>query len=76
MNPLLAYTLAPMQLSAFHIPRAVVKQPGNQRAPQLPSQHPVVVLSLDHKIQQVYGAMNLLLVYTLAPMHLSAFHIP
>ncbi|EJK76683.1 hypothetical protein THAOC_01542, partial [Thalassiosira oceanica] len=27
------------------------------------------------QIQQVYGAMNPLLAYTLAPMHLSAFHI-
>ncbi|EJK45079.1 hypothetical protein THAOC_36326, partial [Thalassiosira oceanica] len=28
------------------------------------------------QIQQVYSAMNPLLAYTLAPMHLSAFYIP
>ncbi|EJK57742.1 hypothetical protein THAOC_22183, partial [Thalassiosira oceanica] len=63
---------------------AVEKQPGNQHLPQLPPQHPVLVLrfwGLSHlagtpQIQQVYSAMNPLLAYTLAPMHLSAFDIP
>ncbi|EJK54263.1 hypothetical protein THAOC_26132, partial [Thalassiosira oceanica] len=62
---------------------AVEKQPGNQHPPQLPPQHPVFVLRFcgseppgTPQSQQVYGAMNPLLAYTLAPMHLSAFHIP
>ncbi|EJK52322.1 hypothetical protein THAOC_28418 [Thalassiosira oceanica] len=147
MDPLLAYTLAPMHLSAFDVPRssgettwettasststatpcfcaeisgvlsrlanlktsrfmvpwthcwpihllpciclpliylgAVEKQPGRQRPPQLPPQHPVFCAEISGfeppgkpQNQQVYGAMDPLLAYTLAPMHLSAFDIP
>ncbi|EJK70106.1 hypothetical protein THAOC_08563, partial [Thalassiosira oceanica] len=61
------------------------KQPGNQHQPQISSQHPVFDLRFHWsnnqqpgtpQIQQVFGAMNPLLAYTLALMHLPAFHIP
>ncbi|EJK55931.1 hypothetical protein THAOC_24270, partial [Thalassiosira oceanica] len=61
MDPLLAYTLAPMHLSAFDIPR------GN---------FGVLAAWHTSNQARVYGAMNPLVAYTLAPMHLPAFHIP
>ncbi|EJK46865.1 hypothetical protein THAOC_34448, partial [Thalassiosira oceanica] len=83
MNPSLAYTLAPMHLSAFYIPRGSGKttwEPTSSstsiatpcfRAEILGSEPPGTP-----QIQRVYGAMNPSMAYTLAPMHLSAFYIP
>ncbi|EJK59752.1 hypothetical protein THAOC_19987, partial [Thalassiosira oceanica] len=64
----------------------VEEQPGNQCPPQLPLQHPVLMLRFrgpsrltplkSSKYMDMDGAMNPLLAYTLALMHLPAFYIP
>ncbi|EJK52233.1 hypothetical protein THAOC_28519, partial [Thalassiosira oceanica] len=83
MNPLLAYTLAPMHLPAFHIPRASGKTTWEPVSTSTSTATPCFCAEIlgseppgTPQIQQVYGAMNPLLAYTLAPMHLPAFHIP
>ncbi|EJK76388.1 hypothetical protein THAOC_01852 [Thalassiosira oceanica] len=83
MNPLLAYTLAPMHLSAFYIPRGSGKTTWEPTSTSTSTATPCFRAEIlgseppgTPQIQQVYGAMNPLLAYTLAPMHLSAFYIP
>ncbi|EJK78045.1 hypothetical protein THAOC_00082 [Thalassiosira oceanica] len=83
MNPLLAYTLALMHLPAFHIPRASGKTTWEPMSTSTPTATPCFHAEISGfeppgtpQIQQVYGAMNPLLAYTLAPMHLPAFYIP
>ena len=83
MNPLLDYTLALMHLPAFHIPRASGKttwEPvSTSTSTATPCFHAEILGSEPPgtpQIQQVYGAMNPLLAYTLALMHLPAFYIP
>ncbi|EJK55290.1 hypothetical protein THAOC_24991 [Thalassiosira oceanica] len=79
MNPLLAYTLALMHLPAFYIPRASGKTTWEPVSTSTPTATPCFHAEIlgselpdTPQIQQVYGAMNPLLAYTLAPMHLSA----
>ncbi|EJK52704.1 hypothetical protein THAOC_27993, partial [Thalassiosira oceanica] len=83
MNPLLAYTLALMHLPAFHIPRASGKTTweSTSTSTSTTTLHFSAEISLVEQpgtpqIQWVYGAMNPLLAYTLAPLHLPAFYIP
>ncbi|EJK52477.1 hypothetical protein THAOC_28238, partial [Thalassiosira oceanica] len=83
MNPLLAYTLAPMHLPAFHIPRASGKTTWEPTSTSTSTATPCFHAEISGseppgtpQIQQVYGAMNPLLAYTLALMPLPAFHIP
>ncbi|EJK52447.1 hypothetical protein THAOC_28273, partial [Thalassiosira oceanica] len=83
MDPLLAYTLAPKHLSAFYIPRGSGKttwEPTSSStsttAPSFCAEILWVEQPCTPQIQQVYCAMDPLLAYTLAPMHLSAFYIP
>ncbi|EJK50645.1 hypothetical protein THAOC_30317, partial [Thalassiosira oceanica] len=83
MNPLVAYALAPMHLAAFHTPRGSGKTTWEPVSTSTSTATPCFRAEISGfeppgtpQIQQVYGAMNLLLVYTLAPMHLPAFHIP
>ncbi|EJK66061.1 hypothetical protein THAOC_13035 [Thalassiosira oceanica] len=83
MNPLLAYTLALMHLSAFYIPRGSGKTTWEPTSTSTSTATPCFRAEIlgseppgTPQIQQVYGAMNPLLAYTLAPMHLSAFYIP
>ncbi|EJK55323.1 hypothetical protein THAOC_24953, partial [Thalassiosira oceanica] len=83
MNPLLAYTLAPMHLPAFYIPRDSGKTTWEPTSTSTSTATPCFHAEISGseppgtpQIQQVYGAMNPLLAYTLAPMHLPAFHIP
>ncbi|EJK66219.1 hypothetical protein THAOC_12874, partial [Thalassiosira oceanica] len=80
---LLAYTLAPMHLSAFGIPRGSGKTTWEPTSSSTPTATPCFCAEIlgfeppgTPQIQQVYGAMDPLLAYTLAPMHLSAFDIP
>ncbi|EJK51756.1 hypothetical protein THAOC_29044 [Thalassiosira oceanica] len=83
MNPLLAYTLAPMHLPAFHIPRASGKTTWEPVSTSTPTAVPCFHAEISGseppgtpQIKRVYGAMNPLLAYTLAPMPLPAFPIP
>ncbi|EJK66218.1 hypothetical protein THAOC_12875, partial [Thalassiosira oceanica] len=83
MNPLLVYTLALMHLPAFHIPRASGKTTWEPTSTSTPTATPCFRAEISGfeppdtpQIQQVYVAMNPLLVYTLALMHLPAFYIP
>ncbi|EJK52612.1 hypothetical protein THAOC_28095, partial [Thalassiosira oceanica] len=88
MNPLLAYTLVPMHLPAFYIPRGSDKTTWEPTSTATPTATPYFLAEIlgseilgseppgTPQIQQVYSAMNPLLAYTLAPMHLSAFYIP
>ncbi|EJK53730.1 hypothetical protein THAOC_26769 [Thalassiosira oceanica] len=83
MNPLLAYTLAPMHRSAFYIPRGSGKSTWEPTSSSTPTATPCFRAEIlgseppgTPQIQQVYGAMKPLLAYTLAPMHWSAFYIP
>ncbi|EJK64360.1 hypothetical protein THAOC_14914 [Thalassiosira oceanica] len=80
---LLAYTLAPMHLSAFYIPRGSRKTTWEPTSSSIPTATPCFGAEISGseppgtpQIQQVYGAKSPLLAYTLAPMHLSAFYIP
>ncbi|EJK50068.1 hypothetical protein THAOC_31008, partial [Thalassiosira oceanica] len=87
-NPLLAYTLAPMHLPAFHIPRGTGKTTSEPVSTSCSnatpcfgaeisgSEPPACDTTDTPQIQQVYGAKNPLLAYTLVPMHLPAFYIP
>ncbi|EJK48067.1 hypothetical protein THAOC_33167 [Thalassiosira oceanica] len=81
-DPLLTYTLAPMHLSAFHISRGSGKTAWEPTFSSTPTAIPYSrgEISLFNQpgtpqIGRVYGSMDPLLTYTLAPMHLSAFHI-
>ncbi|EJK61976.1 hypothetical protein THAOC_17438, partial [Thalassiosira oceanica] len=83
MNLLLAYTLAPMHLSAFDIPRGSGKTTWEPTSASTSTATPCFCAEIlgseplgTPQIRQVYSAMNPLLAYTLAPMHLSAFDIP
>ena len=83
MNPLLAYTLAPMHLSAFYIPRGSGKTPWEPVSTSTSTAAPCFDAEISGsdlpgtpQIQQVYVAMSPLLAYTLALMHLTAFHRP
>ncbi|EJK44069.1 hypothetical protein THAOC_37423 [Thalassiosira oceanica] len=83
MNPLLAYTLALMHLPAFHIPRASGKTTWEPVSTSTSTAAPCFHAEISGseppgtpQIKRVYGAMNPLLAYTLALMHLPAFHIP
>ncbi|EJK71734.1 hypothetical protein THAOC_06799 [Thalassiosira oceanica] len=82
MNPLLVYTLALMHLPAFYIPRASGKTTWEPVSTSTPTATPCFRAEIlgseppgTPQIQQVYVAMNPLLVYTLALMHLPAFYI-
>ena len=83
MNPLLAYILALMPLPASHIPRASGKTTWEPTFSSTSTTTPCFRAEIfmseppgTPQIQHVYGAMNPLLAYTLALMHLPAFHIP
>ncbi|EJK54223.1 hypothetical protein THAOC_26177, partial [Thalassiosira oceanica] len=83
MNPLLAYTLPPMPLPAFHIPRASGKTTWEPTSTSTSTAAPCIHAEISGfeppdtpQIQRVYGAMIPLLAYTLALMHLPAFRIP
>ena len=83
MNPLLACTLAPLHLPALYTPRAsgktTWKPTFSSTSTVTPCFHAEILGSEPPgtpQIQQVYGAMNPLLAYALALMHLPAFHIP
>ncbi|EJK59748.1 hypothetical protein THAOC_19992 [Thalassiosira oceanica] len=83
MDPLLAYALAPMHLPAFYIPRGNGKTTWEPVSTSTSTATPCFRAEIlgseppgTPQIQQVYGAMNPLLAYTLAPMHLPAFYIP
>ncbi|EJK55360.1 hypothetical protein THAOC_24913 [Thalassiosira oceanica] len=83
INPLLAYALAPMHLSAFGIPRDSGKTTWEPTSSSTPTTTPSFCAEISGleppgtpQIQQVYCAMDPLLAYALAPMHLSAFGIP
>ncbi|EJK65189.1 hypothetical protein THAOC_13984 [Thalassiosira oceanica] len=78
-----AYTLTPMYLPAFYIPRGSGKTTWEPTSTSTPTATPCFHAEISGfeppdtpQIQQVYGAMNPLLAYTLALMHLPAFHIP
>ncbi|EJK68723.1 hypothetical protein THAOC_10073, partial [Thalassiosira oceanica] len=83
MDPLLAYALAPMHLSAFAIPRGSGKttwEPTSSSTSTTAPSFCAEILGFElpgtPQIRQVYGAMDPLLAYALAPMHLSVFAIP
>ena len=83
MDPFLAYTLAPMHRVAFHIPRVSGKTTWDPTSSSTSTATPCFRAEIlgseppgTPQIQRVYGAMNPLLAYTLAPIHLSAFYIP
>ncbi|EJK67093.1 hypothetical protein THAOC_11924 [Thalassiosira oceanica] len=83
MNPLLAYTLALMHLPAFYIPRGSGKTTWEPVSTSTSTATPCFHAEISGseppgtpQIKQVYGAMNPLLAYTLALMHLPAFYIP
>ncbi|EJK76386.1 hypothetical protein THAOC_01855 [Thalassiosira oceanica] len=83
MDPLLAYTPALMHLPAFCIPRGSGKAAWDQPSTSTSTAAPCFRAELSGseppgtpQIQQGYDAMNPLLAYALAPMHLPAFHIP
>ncbi|EJK51358.1 hypothetical protein THAOC_29476 [Thalassiosira oceanica] len=83
MNPLLAYALAPIYLSAFYIPRGSGKTTWEPASTPTYTATPCFRVEISGseppgtpQIQRVFGAMNPLLAYALAPMHLSAFYIP
>ena len=83
MNPLLAYTLALMHLSAFYIPRGSGETTWEPMSTSTSTATPCFRAEISGseqpdtpQIQQVFGALNPLLAYTLALMHLPAFHIP
>ena len=83
MDPILAYALAPMHLPAFYIPRDSGKTTWEPTSSSTSTTTPYLhakILGFEPpgtpQIQQVYGAMDPLLDYTLTPMHLAAFYIP
>ncbi|EJK63625.1 hypothetical protein THAOC_15705 [Thalassiosira oceanica] len=70
-------------LPSISIPRASGKTTWEPMSTSTPTATPCFHAEISGseppgtpQIQQVYGAMNPLLAYTLAPMHLSAFYIP
>ncbi|EJK52620.1 hypothetical protein THAOC_28086, partial [Thalassiosira oceanica] len=83
MDPLLAYVLAPMHLCAFYIPRGSGKTTWEPTSTSTSTATPCFCDEIlgsgppgTPQIQQDYGAMDPLLAYVLAPMHLCAFYIP
>ncbi|EJK45107.1 hypothetical protein THAOC_36296, partial [Thalassiosira oceanica] len=82
-GPLLTYTLAPMHLSAFPIPWGSGTTTWEPTSSSSFTAAPCFRAEISRfqqpgtpQIQTVYSAMDPLLTYTLAPMHLSAFPIP
>ncbi|EJK61654.1 hypothetical protein THAOC_17816, partial [Thalassiosira oceanica] len=83
MDPLLAYTLALIHLLACYTPRGSGKTTWEPTSSSTPTATPCFRAEIvgfeppgTPQIQQVYGAMDPLLAYTLALMHLLAFYTP
>ncbi|EJK67314.1 hypothetical protein THAOC_11671 [Thalassiosira oceanica] len=83
MDPLVAYALAPMHLPALYIPRGSGKTTWEPVSSSTSTATPCFgseILGFEMpgtpQIKQVYSAMDPLVAYALAPMHLAAFYIP
>ncbi|EJK47317.1 hypothetical protein THAOC_33971, partial [Thalassiosira oceanica] len=83
MDPLMAYTLAPLCQSGFDIPRDSGKTTWETTSSSTSTAAPCFRAEISGfepcgtpQIKQVYGAMDPLMAYTLAPLCQSVFDIP